>query len=107
MSSWETLAELAERELELIEQDRFDELAALGEVRAALVAALPAQAPPQAFPALERASELQELVTHALAAKAAVARAELERVNRGRDSMRMYASGMPQARRPRMVDRTG
>jgi hypothetical protein len=106
-ASWDVLAELAERELALIEGDRLEELADLAGARAALVEALPATPPASARPALERAAELQEVVTHALAAKVAIAGAELERVNRGRNAMRSYAGSLPHARAAKLVDRTG
>lgn len=106
-SSWDALAELAERELALVEQGRYAELGELARERAALIAALPASAPPSAGPALRRALETQGRVTELLATETALAGAELERLNRGRAAMRAYASGVPARPVRRLVDRAG
>jgi hypothetical protein len=52
---YETLARMVERELELIGEGRFDELAAVKSERAALIDRLPATPPACARPALQRA----------------------------------------------------
>jgi hypothetical protein len=59
---YETLARIVERELELIGEGRLDDLVALKEERAALVATLPAKPPACARPALERAALMQRRV---------------------------------------------
>jgi hypothetical protein len=53
MPGYDSLLELARREHALVAAGRFDELEALTAERAALVAALPAQAPRHARPLLE------------------------------------------------------
>jgi hypothetical protein len=53
---YETLARSIERELELIGEDAFDELATLRAERAALVESLPRIPPASARPALQRAA---------------------------------------------------
>ena len=53
------LVVIAERELALVDDGHFEELAAVAAEREALVATLPAQAPASALPALERAFALQ------------------------------------------------
>jgi hypothetical protein len=91
------LVTLAEAELELVERGRFDELAALGARREALLAALGPVAPASARPDLERAVAAQARVTDALLRARAVAAAELARVAAGRRTARGYAP--PVARR--------
>jgi hypothetical protein len=72
------LVAIAEREHAVaLSGERFDELAAIAGERAALVAALPAQAPASARPALERAAGLQLATTAALRAALDRTRAEL------------------------------
>ena len=86
------LAQLAESELSLVEEDRLDELDELYERGAALVASLPEQAPPGARPALEDAVAAQERVTARLAARLAESRSDLERLRRGRAAAHSYAA---------------
>ncbi|MFL5826703.1 MAG: hypothetical protein ACJ76V_09290 [Thermoleophilaceae bacterium] len=107
ISSYETLAGLAERELELARAERYDELEALASERDVLMASLPAQAPDGAGPALERALVASARVTEVLAAAAALARAELDRVNRGRPAVQAYASGLPRRPQAKLVDQSG
>jgi hypothetical protein len=107
ISRYETLADLAERELELVHADRYDELGALAAERDGLMASLPEQAPSGAGPALERALIASARVTEALAAAAALARAELDRVNRGRPAVQAYASGLPRSPQAKLVDESG
>jgi hypothetical protein len=59
---YETLARSIERELELIGQGSFDELATLHAERAALVETLPAIPPADARPALQRAALMNKRV---------------------------------------------
>jgi hypothetical protein len=68
------LLELARRESELIDARRWAEAAELGQARAAMVAELPADPPPEARAELQQALEIVE----ASADKAAAARAELQ-----------------------------
>jgi hypothetical protein len=56
---YERVLELGERELELVQNQRWEELAALGEEREQLIAALPALAPPGALGSFEQAAVLQ------------------------------------------------
>jgi hypothetical protein len=59
---YETLASLIERELELVSQRAFDELASLDAARGALLESLPATPPLAAEPALERCRLLEKRV---------------------------------------------
>jgi hypothetical protein len=59
---YETLARSIERELELVGEGRFAEVAALQAERAALVATLPEIPPVAARPALQRASLMSKRV---------------------------------------------
>jgi hypothetical protein len=59
---YETLARTIERELELIGEGAFEELAALQAERAALVESLPAIPPAGARPALQRAALMNKRV---------------------------------------------
>jgi hypothetical protein len=71
MTQYARLVELARRERELVTDGRLVELPALHAERERLVASLPAQAPPEARPHLERALALTaatgELLAHGLA----------------------------------------
>jgi hypothetical protein len=103
-AGYDALADLAERELELVAAGAVDELPALHARRSALVAALPAAPPPAARPALERAAQLQQLVTDVLEEHVRDAGGELRRVARGRTAMHGYA---PHAEPAKLVDRAG
>jgi len=103
-SSYDALVELAERELELAAAGALDDLPALRAERSALVAALPDVPPPAARPALERAWELQRMVSTLLSERLRAAGDELSRVGRGRTAMAGYA---PPAEPSRLVDRAG
>lgn len=96
---YETLAQLAERELLLVSAPDadVDELAALERERAALVAALPARPPAAAEPALARAARAQAAVTRMLAQRVAELRRALVEVDRGRRTARGYGAA-PTAR---------
>ena len=96
------LVALAEEELALVEGGRFDELAALGARRAALLAALGPVPPASARADLERAAAAQARVTDALLCARAAAAAELTRLAAGRRTARGYSP--PAARR---LDATG
>lgn len=59
---YETLARSFERELELVGQRRFEEVAALQAERDALIATFPATPPASARPALQRAALMNKRV---------------------------------------------
>ena len=59
---YDTLARSIERELELVGEGRFDEVAALYDERAALIATLPEIPPAAARPALQRAALMSKRV---------------------------------------------
>jgi hypothetical protein len=59
---YETLARSIERELELVGEGDFDELADLHAARAALIGSLPAVPPSSARPALQRAALMNKRV---------------------------------------------
>jgi hypothetical protein len=104
MTGYEALAELAERELELVSAGDIDQLPQLHAERRALVASLPATPPLAARPALERAAALQARVGTALAARIAETGEGLRRLSRGRSAMHGYA---PRIERSKLVDRAG
>jgi dihydroorotase-like cyclic amidohydrolase len=85
------LVVLAERERRLVDDGRIDELAALAEERAALVATLPSRPPASARPALERAASLQRATTAALQAALLATRREMESVRTRNKAARAYA----------------
>jgi hypothetical protein len=104
---YERLAALAERELALVtafEPARIGELVALQQTRTTLVAALPAQPPSAARPALLRAHECQLRTTAALTVLCDQLGHELGDLDRGRQAARGYGTGAPA--RP-VLDRTG
>jgi hypothetical protein len=72
---YERILALGERELELVQAERWEELAALGSEREELIASLPAVAPQIARGSLERAAELQQRVSLELARSPLPARA--------------------------------
>jgi hypothetical protein len=84
------LAALAETERELAVAGRIEELLAVQERRAALVAGLPAQAPAGAREHLRRAAAAQAEATAALAGALRAARSEAVRLDRGRGAMAAY-----------------
>jgi len=90
---YRTLGALADRERALAEAGALDELEGLAAERAALVAGLPAQAPPGARPALEDAARRQAAAEQALRAALAAARRELAALDRGRIATRAYGAG--------------
>jgi hypothetical protein len=104
---YERLAELAERELALVtawEPSRIGELVALQQTRTTLIAALPAQPPPAARPALLRAHECQQRTTAALTVLCDQLGRDLSGLDRGRQAARSYGTAAPA--RP-LLDRTG
>ena len=97
------LASLAERELELVNAGELAALTALQDERRELVAGLPAVAPASARPALERAAALQVRTTAALADGMREVGSELDRIDRGRSTVRRYGGTAPAA--AKLVDR--
>ena len=96
------LVAIAERESVLVGDGRIEELSALAAERDALIAALPAQAPPSARPALERAFALQAATAATLRASLGELRLQLADLDRGRGVARAYVAGPPAAPAPRV-----
>jgi hypothetical protein len=101
---YERILELGERELELVQNQCWEELARLGEERERLIASLPPLAPSSARGSLERAAVLQQRVSAELARSLALAREGLARVDRGRRAAAGYA---PPVHRRKLVDSAG
>ena len=89
---WLGLVALAECELALARDGRWDELAAAAAERAGLTAGLPSPPPPAAREALERLRALQaELVATIARARGETLR-ELTELGRGRGAVRGYGA---------------
>ena len=84
------LAELAERERDLAVAGRVDEVLVVQSERVALVAGLPAVAPLSARSYLRRAAVAQAETTVALGAALRSVRAEVVRLEQGRDAVSAY-----------------
>ena len=104
MTGYDELAELAQRELELVSAGAVEDLPTLHARRDALVAALPDSPPPAARPSLERAAALQSRVTTALAERLRESGAELRKLSTGRTAMARY---VPHDEPLKLVDRAG
>lgn len=104
MTGYDTLADLAELELELVRAGETGRLPALHAERNALVATLPAMPPATARPALERTAALQARVTALLEERIGAAGVDLRRLATGRTAMRGYA---PSLERDKLVDEAG
>jgi hypothetical protein len=104
MTAYEMLANIAERELELVTTGAIDALPPLHARREALVASLPPRPPAWARNALERAAAVQSQVTSELEARKAAVAAELGRLGRGRTAVRGYTPPLAPRRR---VDHSG
>jgi len=91
MSLWADLEALAAEEAQLVADERFDDLPALYNRRAALLAALPRPLPGEALEPLRRALSTQQATASALAARRDAIGAELARLHRGRNGVRGYA----------------
>jgi hypothetical protein len=104
VTGYDALAELAQRELDLVSAGAIERLPELHERRDALMAALPGAPPADARPALERTAAIQARVTEVLDTRVREAGGELRRVNHGRTAMAGYA---PQDERMKLVDRAG
>jgi hypothetical protein len=101
---YERILELGELELELVQGQRWEELARLGEEREQLIASLPPLAPSNARGSLEKAAEMQQKVSAELARSLALAREGLGRLDRGRRAAAGYA---PPVERRKLVDSAG
>lgn len=93
MTGYERLLELARLETELLlDPDRWDELAELDAERQKIVAALPAQAPDEAFPLLLEAAAIVAGNEARLDEALRGVRAELAHHKRGRQALSAYGS---------------
>lgn len=104
---YERLAELAERELDLVsdfEVGRIGELVALAQERTTLVASLPARPPEVARASLARAAEYQQRTSTVLTRIVDRLGRELASVDHGRRTARGYHGGAVE--RP-ALDRAG
>ena len=103
LAPYAALVAVAEAEVVLAAAGRLDELAALQDEWSARLAALPASAPSEARPLLERALALQSAAAQGLRDAAGEVSAQLGQLDRARTSARGYA---PVAGDPaRAVDR--
>ncbi len=89
---YERLAELAEAELALCEEGRFEDLGGSAAETEAIVATLPAQPAVGAREPLERAARAQNAIAALLARGIEDTRGELVQLRRGRDAARSYAA---------------
>ena len=104
MTPYDALAEIAERELELVSAGAVEQLPELREERSAIVASLPATPPAAARAALERTAALQSRVTAVLEERLQETGAELRRLSHGRTAVRGYS---PPVEPLKLVDRAG
>jgi hypothetical protein len=104
MSPYDALADIAQRELELVSAGAVDKLSELHAQRHAIVATLPPTPPATARPALERAAGLHAQVTALLQERMRETAAELRKLTQGRTAMRGYA---PPVDRLKLVDQAG
>lgn len=88
---YETLARIAERELELLGAGRLHELVDLAAERDALLATLPPTPPASARPALERAALIQKRVTMEITRRREAIVLELAQLEQVRRVARGYA----------------
>jgi flagellar biosynthesis/type III secretory pathway chaperone len=88
---YETLARIAERELEVLASGRLDELERLAAEREALLATLPETPPACARPALERAALTQKRVTMEIVRRREAIVLELAQLEQARRLARGYA----------------
>ena len=89
---YERLAELAEAELALCQEGRFEELDPHYEEAGGIAAGLTEQTPPQAQAPLERAARAHDAIAALLATGIEDTRAELAQPRRGRDAARSYGA---------------
>lgn len=102
---YQRILELGELELQLVQGERWEELAQLGTEREQLIASLPPLPPTTARGPLEKAAELQQRVSAELARSLALAREGLGRVDRSRRAAAGYAP--PPVERRKLVDSAG
>src|SRR5689334_10016448 len=95
ISLYERVAELGERELELVRTGQYEQLEPLHAEREDLIAVLPDAPPAEASTALLRAAAVQAQVEALLSGSLAHARAPLVRPDCGRDAMSGYATQVP------------
>jgi len=91
MTVFEALAALAREELAIVTEERYDELAGLHARREALMARLPAVAPPDGLVHLREAARVQALVTLALSQARDAVGLELGRIATTRRGVQGYA----------------
>ncbi len=96
MEPWSELVALAEREYELAESGRWEEVAVLSGERLRRSLAL-GQAPASARPALERLARTQSHIDVALQLAHASASQELAGIRRGRTAVRGYGASLAPA----------
>jgi hypothetical protein len=101
--AYERVAELGERELELVRTGHYEQLEAFHAERQELVALLPDTPPAEASTALLRAAAVQAQVEALLSGSIAHARGQLVRLDQGRQAAKAYA---PPVERARAVDST-
>jgi hypothetical protein len=87
---YETLCDLAEQELELVGEGRFEELAELDARRARLIESLPSRAPAAARASLERCALLERRVNIELLRAREALMHELSAVARGQRAASGY-----------------
>ena len=98
MASYEAIVGLAERELELAADGRYDEMAQLARQRQQLLASLPSVPPAGARDALTRALLIQQRVTIELLRRREQVVLATRRVELGRRGARGYGRSLPRAR---------
>jgi hypothetical protein len=91
-AAWAELADLAEHELTLARDGRWDELANSSYERARRAALLPATPPPQAAAALARLAAAQEALLAVITSARALTARELGALRRSRGAARGYAA---------------
>jgi hypothetical protein len=104
LAPYEALVRIAERELELAGEGRYDELAQLSRQRAAVMRALPKPAPALARDPLERALALQRRVSIELLRRREQVLLSLRRVEISKRAASGYARAMPARRRERVFE---
>jgi hypothetical protein len=92
LAAYERLAQLAEAELAACEDDRPEDLADLYAEGEALRAGLTGPPPPEAEPALRRATAAQERIAALLAGRLAARDDDLQHLHRAREAARAYAT---------------
>lgn len=104
MRTYDALAELASRELELVSAGEMDQLPGLRAQRTALTAALPDSPPVTAGTALKCTAALQAQISAVLEERLQQTAAELRKLTHGRTAVQGYA---PPGERQKLVDRAG